>query len=275
MEKIKVITSTQNNFIRFIHSLKKKKVREEKGKFLLEGINSVREALKCEVEIPFFIFSEDLFKVKGGKELYEELEKLDPKSLVAVTPAILNKLSNTETPQGIIAVPSRLSWNESRLFSKNNSFIFILDGIQDPGNMGTIIRTADALKVDGIIVSDDTVDHYNPKTVRSTMGAIFRVPIFKAEILKQYVEKLKENNYCVIGTTLREKSQSYEKVDYTKYNKIALVIGNESRGICEEVLQTLDFEIKIPILSDIDSLNAGVATGISAYEIMKQKSWRI
>jgi TrmH family RNA methyltransferase len=124
-------------------------------------------------------------------------------------------------------------------------------------------------------VSDDTVDHYNPKTVRSTMGAIFRVPIFKAEILKQYVQKLKENNYCVIGTTLREKSQSYEKVDYTKYYKIALVIGNESRGICEEVLQTLDVEIKIPILSDIDSLNAGVATGISAYEIMKQKSWRI
>lgn len=274
MEKIRPITNPKNNFIRFIKSLKKKKTREEKGKFLLEGINAVKEALKSNIEIPYFIYSLDLFKVKGGKELFEDLEKRDVQ-LIAVSEGVFNKLSDTKTPQGILAVPSRLKWDEKALFEKDSSMVIVLTGLQDPGNMGTIVRLADALAVDGIIVSEDTVDHYNPKTVRSTMGAIFRVPVFKAENIRDYLEKLKQNGYITIATTLSDRSQSYEKVDYTKYNKIALITGNEANGIPEDICEISDINIKIPILGDIESLNAGVATGISAYEIMRQKSWRI
>ncbi|MGM0608716.1 MAG: TrmH family RNA methyltransferase [Candidatus Muiribacteriota bacterium] len=274
MEKIKIISSPKNNFIRFIRSLKKKKVSQEKGQFLIEGIKSVKEALKCNVDIPYFIYSPDLFRVKGGQDFFDSLKE-NHNNMIAVTEGVFNKLAETRTPQGIIAVPNRKNWNKDDLFSKDKSFIFIIDGIQDPGNLGTIIRIADSLMVDAVIVSDDTVDEYNAKTVRSTMGSIFRIPVFKSSNLGDYTEKIKQNGYKLIGTILDEDTFSYEKVDYASFDKIALIIGNESRGICADVKENVDIKIKIPVLSNMDSLNAAVATGISAYEIMKQKSWRL
>lgn len=274
MEKIKPITNPKNNFIRFIRSLKKKKVSEEKERFLLEGINSIEEALKSNIEIPYYIYSLDLFKASRGKELYERLKEKGSE-LVLVAEAVFNKLSETQTPQGIIAVPARLKWDEKSVFSKERAFIIILAGIQDPGNLGTIVRLSDALRLDGIVVSEDTVDHYNPKTVRSTQGAIFRVPIFKTENLRDYIDTLKNNGFMTFSTTLRENSVSYDKVDYSGYSKIALVVGNEARGIPDDIDEKSDFRIKLPILGEIESLNAGVATGIAAYEIMRQKDWRI
>jgi len=274
MEKIKPITNPKNNFIRFIKSLKKKKVSEEKEKFLLEGINSINEALKSDIEIPYYIYSLDLFKVKGGKELFDDLSKRGSE-LVLVAEGVFNKLCETQNPQGIIAVPTRLKWDDNKIFTKNRSFIIVLTGLQDPGNLGTIVRICDALALDGIVVSEDTVDHYNPKTVRSTQGAIFRVPIFKTENIRDYLKNLKDRGFCLIATTLGENTEYYEKIDYTKYNKIALITGNESNGIPADICELSDLRIKIPILGEIESLNAGVATGVSAYEIMRQKDWRI
>jgi TrmH family RNA methyltransferase len=274
MEKIKPITNPKNNFIRFIRSLKKKKTSEEKEKFLLEGIHSINEALKSNIEIPYYIYSLDLFKVKGGKELYDELKKRDSE-LVLVGEAVFNKLCETQNPQGIIAVPTRLRWDEEKIFLKKRAFVIVLTGLQDPGNLGTIVRVSDALGLDGLIVSEDTVDHYNPKTVRSTQGAIFRVPVFKTENIREYLEKLRQKGFCIIATTLGQNTKSYEKVDYTDFDKIALITGNESNGIPEDICELADVRIKIPILGEIESLNAGVATGVSAYEIMRQKDWRI
>ncbi|MFW5782506.1 MAG: TrmH family RNA methyltransferase, partial [Candidatus Muiribacteriaceae bacterium] len=141
MEKVRPITNPQNNFVRFIKSLKKKKKRLEEGKFLLEGINSVEEALKSGIEIPYFIYSLDLFRVKGGQELFDTLEK-NGSRLILVAEKIFNKLADTQNPQGILAVPSRIDWDASELYSLECSFVLVLDGIQDPGNMGTIVRLA-------------------------------------------------------------------------------------------------------------------------------------
>jgi len=273
MEKIRPITNPKNNLIRFIKSLKKKKIREEKGKFLIEGINSIREALKTGVEIPYFVYSLDLFRVKGGKEIVEELEKKGER-LLLVSEAIFNKLAETRTPQGILAVPSRLKWDEKAILESEYSFIFVLVGLQDPGNMGTVVRIADALSMDGIIVSEDSVDHYNPKTVRSTMGAIFRMPIYKTDDVREYIDRLKENDYDVLCTTLRNSSRVHDSVDYKKLKKIAIVMGNEANGVPDDICDRADIQVKIPILGRIDSLNVGVSAGIMAYEVIRQKGWR-
>lgn len=273
MEKLRPITNPRNNLIRFIRSLKKKKIREEKGKFLIEGINSINEALKTGVEIPYFVYSLDIFRVKGGKEIIEELEKRGER-LLLVSEAIFNKLAETKTPQGILAVPSRLKWDEKSILESEYSFIFILVGIQDPGNMGTVVRISDALAMDAIIVSEDCVDHYNPKTVRSTMGAIFRMPIYKTENIRDYLKKLKQHEYNIICTTLGDRSQVHDSVDYKKMKKIAIVMGNEANGLPDDICEGADVQVKIPILGQIDSLNVGVSAGIMAYEVLRQKEWR-
>ena len=273
MEKIRPITNPRNNLIRFIRSLKKKKTREEKGKFLIEGINSIKEALKTGVEIPYFVYSLDIFRVNGGKELIEELEKREER-LLLVSEAIFNKLAETKTPQGILAVPSRLKWDEKAILNAESSFVFVLVGLQDPGNMGTVVRIADALSMDGIIVSEDTVDHYNPKTVRSTMGAIFRMPIYKSDDIRTYLKELKDNGFKLISTSLGDRTQIHDSLDYNSMKKIAIVMGNEANGLPEDICDLSDNLVKIPILGKIDSLNVGVSAGIMAYEVIRQKGWR-
>ncbi|PLX17735.1 MAG: 23S rRNA (guanosine(2251)-2'-O)-methyltransferase RlmB [Candidatus Muiribacterium halophilum] len=273
MEKIRPITNPRNNLIRFIRSLKKKRTREEKCKFLIEGINSIKEALKTDIEIPYFVYSLDLYRVSGGKELIEDLQQRGER-LLLVSEAIFNKLSETKTPQGILAVPSRLKWEEKNIMEAKKSFVFVLVGIQDPGNMGTVVRISDALAMDGIIVSEDSVDHYNPKTVRSTMGAIFRMPIYKTDDIREYLKKMKDNGFKIISTTLSDRSQVHDSPDYSSMDKIAIIMGNEANGIPEDICEFSDLQVKIPILGKIDSLNIGVSAGIISYEVIRQKGWR-
>ena len=149
----------------------------------------------------------------------------------------------------------------------NQDIIVALDDIQDPGNLGTILRTVDSIGLKQILVSKGTADSYNPKVVRSTMGAIFRVKIIECEKLSETLKQVKAHKYQVLATSLKTKNSIYD-IDY---NKKVIVIGNEANGVSEEILKLADIKVKIPMLGKTESLNASVATGIMLYEYVRQK----
>ena len=145
--------------------------------------------------------------------------------------------------------------------------IVVLDGIQDPGNLGTILRTIDSIGLNQVIVSKETADAYNPKVVRSTMGAIFRVNIIESDNLLETLKNMKKHKFKVMATSLETQNSIYD-VDY---NKKVVVIGNEANGVSNEILEFADEKIKIPMLGKTESLNASVATGIILYEYVRSK----
>ena len=143
----------------------------------------------------------------------------------------------------------------------------VLDGIQDPGNLGTILRTIDSVGLSQVIVSKETADSYNPKVVRSTMGAIFRVNVIESEDLLQTLKNLKKHKYKIMATSLETNNSIYD----VEYNKKVIVIGNEANGVSKNVLEYADEKIKIPMLGKTESLNASVATSIILYEYVRRK----
>ena len=193
---------------------------------------------------------------------------------VYVTNQIFETLTDVKNPQGIMAIMEKnmiasqlKKEDEIQSIDYTQDIIVALDDIQDPGNLGTILRTVDSIGVNQILVSKGTADSYNPKVVRSTMGAIFRVKIIECENLKEVLQNLKKQKYNVVVTSLKTKNSIYD-VDY---NKKIIVIGNEANGVSEEIQKIADEKVKIPMLGKTESLNASVATGIILYEYVRQK----
>ena len=182
-----------------------------------------------------------------------------------VSKKVLDSITDVSNPQGILAVIGKKEGNNS--IDYNQDLILILDGIQDPGNLGTILRTADSVGLKQIIVSANSGDIYNPKVVRSTMGAIFRVEVIESKNLIEMIKQIKENEFQVVATDLHTNKNIYQ-VDYSK---TAIIIGNEANGVSKDILQQADFRVKIPMLGNTESLNASVATGIILYEYVRRK----
>jgi len=181
---------------------------------------------------------------------------------------IFKTISEVSTPQGILAIVEKNNIkNKDSEIDYNQDIIVALDDIQDPGNLGTILRTVDSIGLKQILVSKGTADSYNPKVVRSTMGAIFRVKIIECEKLSETLKQVKAHKYQVLATSLKTKNSIYD-IDY---NKKVIVIGNEANGVSEEILKLADIKVKIPMLGKTESLNASVATGIMLYEYVRQK----
>lgn len=174
-------------------------------------------------------------------------------------------MTTVSNPQGILAVVEKNRKNPE--LDYNQDFILILDDVQDPGNLGTIIRTADSINLKQIIVSKGCGDVYNPKVVRSSMGAIFRVEILEKENLADEIKEIKRHGFKTMATDLATDSSIYDE----KYTKCAVVIGNEANGVSKQILDIVDQKIKIPMLGKTESLNASVATGIILYEYVRQK----
>ena len=246
-----IITSRDNQTIKEIIKLKDKKYRDKS--FIVEGIKQVEEAIKENASIEKIVLSEDFI----GKEKYQEFE------LVEVSNKLFNEITDTITPQGILAVVSKKE-NEEIDYSKD--FILVLDNIQDPGNLGTIIRTADSCDLGQIVVSKDTVDSYSPKVIRSTMGSSFRINVIEKD-LEEAIEEIKAHGYKVIVTSLQTDKSIYD-IDYSK---TAIIIGNEANGVRENIVNKSDLKVKIPMLGKTESLNASIAAGIMMYEYTRQK----
>ena len=256
------ISSKDNSLVKHIKRLKEKKYRDEYGEYVIEGIKLIKEAVQENADIKHIVVCDGC----DNSEMIEshlkyEMARLD---FVYVPENIFKMISDVESPQGVLAVIGKPNKEE---MSFDEDIILALDDIQDPGNLGTILRTADSVGLKQILVSKGTADSYNPKVVRSTMGAIFRVKVIECDSLKETLKDLQKREYKVMCTSLKTKKNIYQ-VDYKK--KI-IVIGNEANGVSKDILNLADEKVIIPMLGKTESLNASVATGVILYEYVRQK----
>ena len=263
---MKKIISKENTIIKHIIKLKEKKYRTEYSEFIIEGAKIVKEAIEENANIKNIFISEEAL----NSELVEKQLKavIETENYILVPNNIFKLISDVEKPQGVLAVIEKSDENENIDFSAD--IILILDGIQDPGNLGTIIRTADSVGLTQILVSKGTVDCYNSKVLRSTMGAIFRVNIIEKDNLEKSIEKIKQNNFKVITTSLEAEKSIYD----LNLNKTAIVIGNEANGVSKEIIDLADEKAIIPMKGKTESLNASVATGVILYEYLRQSMYK-
>lgn len=259
---MQVITSKDNELVKNIKKLKEKKYRDLNNQFIVEGIKIVSEAIQENANIDSIVICEDC--VNDGsidKKLLFEIAKF---KCIYVTQKIFDTLTDVTNPQGILAVINKEDLTQN--IDYTSDFIVVLDGIQDPGNLGTILRTVDSANLKQIIVSKETADSYNPKVVRSTMGGIFRVNIIKSDNLVETLKQMQKNGFEIVVTSLETNNSIYD----INYNKKVVVIGNEANGVSEEIQELADKKVKIPMLGKTESLNAGVATGIMIYEYVRE-----
>lgn len=260
---MQVITSKDNEIIKNIKKLKEKKYRDEEGLYIIEGIKIIEEAIEENADINKIVICDECIATGSiEQKLMYTIAKYD---CIYVSKKVFNFLTDVVAPQGILAVVAKPSRNTKIRYDQD--IILALDGIQDPGNLGTILRTADSVNLKQIIVTKSTADSYNPKVVRSTMGAIFRVNVIETDDLVKTLKEIKRNKFKVVATSL-ETSNSIYDIDYTKK---VIVIGNEANGVTKEILELADSRVKIPMLGKTESLNASVATGVILYEYVRQK----
>lgn len=261
---MQVISSKDNEIIKNIRKLKEKKYRDEQNVYIIEGIKLIKEAIAENAKIKRIVMCENYTDENNlDKDTLYEIAKYN---LIYVTEKVFDVITDVKTPQGIIAVIEKSSRGNSRI-DYNQDIIVALDGVQDPGNLGTILRTVDSANLNQIILSKNSADPYNPKVVRSTMGGIFRVNIVEVENLPETLKEIQKNNFKVMVTALDTDKSVYD-VDY---NKKVIVIGNEANGVSEEVQSMADEKVIIPMLGKTESLNASVAAGIMIYEYVRRK----
>ncbi|WP_446899847.1 TrmH family RNA methyltransferase [Clostridium sp. LBM24168] len=258
-----IIKSRSNLQIKEVKKLKDKKYRDHKGEFLVEGFRFVEEAVKSKFKISMIFINEDLSD-KWKEYLKSKNINISFDVKVYYTlPDIFNTISSTDNSQGIIAVVK----NTNLKMEKKDGFYVLADKIQDPGNMGTIIRSAHASGALGVILTKGTVDVYNEKTLRSTMGSIFYMPVLQDYDFK-IVKSLKEDGFRIVAGTI-DASMNFYDVDLK--SKVILAVGNEGNGLSNEVKNMADVKVKIPMPGNAESLNASVAVSIMMFEVVRQK----
>ncbi len=258
-----VITSKDNEIIKHIRKLREKKYRDEENEFIIEGIKLIEEAILENATIKKIIICDDCNIEENDiyNNLKYEIAKLD---CIYVSEKVFSYITDVKTPQGIMAIIEKKKEEEIN-FSED--LILVLNNIQDPGNMGTILRTADSLNLKQIIISKDSCDIYSPKVVRSTMGAIFRINIIESSDLVKTVKEMKKHKISIVSTSLDTNKSMYD----ISYKKSAIIIGNEANGVQKELQDLSDNKIIIPMIGKTESLNASVATAVVLYEAMRDK----
>ena len=252
-----MITTNQNKQVKRILKLKKSARERRKEKlFIVEGIRMFEE-------IP----EDRLYKTYVTEEFLEAHRELfQKKNPELVSSQIMKELSDTMTPQGVLALVKIREFHMEQL-ARNDALLLVLENLQDPGNLGTILRTGEGAGVTGIIMSRDTVDIYNPKVIPSTMGSIFRVPFVYADDMNEVIRFLKKNQITTYAAHLD--GTNYTKEDYNKGT--AFFIGNEGNGLSRELTRAADHMIRIPMNGKVESLNAAMAAGLLMYEARRQR----
>lgn len=256
-----MITSSDNKRIKNVIALcKKSRERKEQDAFVIEGRKLFEEAPE-----------EDILEVYVCEGFAEKSDKLDRIPHEVVKEEVFLKMSDTLSPQGIICVVRKKHYSLQNMTAaaKGAPLFLVLETLQDPGNLGTIMRTAEGAGVTGVIMSSDTVDIYNPKTVRSTMGSIFRVPFVYTEDIKSAISELKAAGVNCYAAHLKGTGTCFDQ-DYRR--PTAFFIGNEGNGLSDEVASMADTYIRIPMGGKLESLNAAVSAAVLMYETLRQRT---
>ncbi|MGE5630646.1 MAG: TrmH family RNA methyltransferase [Caulobacteraceae bacterium] len=264
-----LIRSSSNKNIKLVKALQMKKTRDEQNLFIIEGEKLLKEALDYNVNISFALLSENYTEQPKSEELTAVLESKGVPILFAEN-RIFGEAGETETPQGILAVAEKLCFDFDVVTEQDALCFLLLDGVRDPGNVGTIVRTADACGIDAVILTKGCADLYNGKTIRSTMGSLFHIPVFQNADPVETLKVFREKGIVTIGAAPRSEMNCIEMQDF---EKSAIIIGNESQGIRSETMLLLDYKVNIPMPGRAESLNAGIAAAIMMYEIAVRKKY--
>jgi len=277
------ITSLQNPIIKETTALHQKKNRAESGMFLIEGIKGVEEALRCGLEIKYvFMFPSVIARRGFSPDAAICSINYPEEKIYFVDEKILKKISTTETPPEIVAVAYQKKFVLEDLFKEKNPLIIVLENIKDAGNLGTIIRTAKAANVSGIVLTGECIDIYNPKVVRSSAANLWKIPVvyFKeTALIRKEIEKYGQFQFlatkvCDFSYCHPEHSEGSVPILYHEinYNQPTVVFfGSEAEGISDKLANQADKFIKIPMNEEVESLNLSISAGIVMYEAFKQR----
>lgn len=265
------ISSPSNEKIKAVIQLQTKaSVRKKQELFVIEGIKMYEEIPEEDLQMTYV--SEQFWEenIKSGKINEKVRKRLNKQDYIIVADNVFKNMSDTVTPQGIMAIVKQKRYELSDILKRGEKQVFmVLEGIRDPGNMGTIIRTGEGAGIAGIIVNKETVDVYNPKVIRSTMGSIYRVPIVISEDLESTIEEMSKRGVTLFAAHLKGEMY-YTDGQFT--GSTAFLIGNEANGLSENIAKKADKLIKIPMEGQVESLNASVAAAILMYEAKRQCS---
>ena len=253
-----IISSPKNEKIKELVKLQTSKGRKKAGMYLLEGEHLVEEAIKERAQIKLIV-------VTGNRlEDYKNLLAQTDVQVLVVSQDVFHKLSMTETTQGILAVVEIVKQE----ILPHKGHLIVLDAVQDPGNLGTIVRTADAAGFDAVILGTGTVDLYNDKVLRSMQGSHFHIPVFQAN-LQEYLPILKEKGVQVAVTALHRNSKDYSVLQGAR--DVAIVVGNEGQGVSNDVIELADVVVTIPMFGKAESLNVAIASALLMYKTKETK----
>ncbi|BBH24729.1 23S rRNA methyltransferase [Paenibacillus baekrokdamisoli] len=258
------LTSLQNDQVKAMAALLEKKHRDRTGQFIIEGVHLVQEAIQAGADVRTIVYDGE----RGiPVELAQLLQEMDCE-LIEATKGIMAKCSGTDTPPPIFGIVAKMPYEEEALY-KENSLVVVLDGVRDPGNVGTIIRSADAVGADAVVLGSGSVDLYNPKTVRSTMGSLFHLPIIEGN-LEELLPEAKKRGIRLVGTSLQASATCY---GYDWSGPTWLLLGNESNGLSTETLELVDENVIIPMQGKSESLNVAMAGTVLLYESLRQRKF--
>ncbi len=260
------ITSTQNPKIKSLLALEKPRERRKQCRFIVEGAQEVRMAQEAGYKISNIFFCEEIIDLKESGDLFR-----DDKLLVPVSREVFDKIAVRESTGGILAVAEQKTHRLDDIALRNNPLILILEAVEKPGNLGAILRTADAAAVDAVIICDPQTDFYNPNVIRSSVGCVFTKQIASATS-PETIDWLKKNSIHIFCTYLKS-SHPYHEIDYKPSS--AIVMGTEATGLSEIWVKNATTNIIIPMLGKIDSMNVSNAAAVVVYEAMRQREFKV
>ena len=260
------ITSLQNPRIKDVIKLRKRPSRDEQDLLLIEGYRELKRGMDNHIKPQTLFYCLDLFQGKNEGPLIERCEKAGAE-LFECSKEVFEKIAYRDRPEGLLALAKQLHGTLDQLNVPNNPFIVVAVGIEKPGNLGSILRSADAAGVDAVIVCDHCTDVNNPNVVRSSIGTLFSLPVVEGTS-QETMAWLKERNVRVLAATPHA-DQEYTEVDMTQ--GVALVVGTEQYGLNDFWMKNADLKVRIPMLGQIDSLNVACATTILLYEVVRQR----
>ncbi len=260
------IASRENSAVKQLHALADPKHRKREQSYLVEGIKMVEEALRDRAGVKLVVAAPSLVQHHGKGVL--KLAEAAGVEILWISERLMDALSENKTPQPVMAVVGMRSFPEEQLLGNGSALIIIAHQLQDPGNLGTIIRTAEAVGASGLAVTSNTVDPYNAKAVRASMGSILRLPVVPVSDTAAFIAACRQRGFQTIGAALMGDTTHFD-IDLTR--PTAVVFGREGSGLPQEILSGIDHAVRIPMAETIDSLNVATSAAVILYEAFRQR----